>query len=114
MDMTQCPFIETLSFGSDIHIRCNHTHLTFAELNVSHDGYIDVPLSNACLEQCTELEIRQSICDLHSEGSATDASEPLRCTSTCFELSESCTGKEHSPRLKFHLIKPVRVDVLDA
>lgn len=30
-----CPFIETLSFGSDIHIQCNDTYLILNEINVS-------------------------------------------------------------------------------
>jgi hypothetical protein len=30
-----CPFIETLSFWSDIDIKCNSTYLIFNEINVS-------------------------------------------------------------------------------
>ena len=30
-----CPFVETLSFGSDIHVKCNETFLIFNEINVS-------------------------------------------------------------------------------
>ncbi|CAF0785217.1 unnamed protein product [Adineta ricciae] len=32
-DKTYCPFIETLSFGSDIDIQCNSTFLVFNEIN---------------------------------------------------------------------------------
>jgi hypothetical protein len=34
-DDYSCPFIETLSFGSDIDIKCNNTHLILNEINVS-------------------------------------------------------------------------------
>lgn len=30
-----CPFVETLSFGSDITVKCNDSHLIFSEINVS-------------------------------------------------------------------------------
>ncbi len=35
-----CPFIETLSYGSDIDIKCNSTYLTFNEINVSIEDRI--------------------------------------------------------------------------
>jgi len=35
MDGDFCPFIEILSFGSDIDIKCNSTYLIFNEINVS-------------------------------------------------------------------------------
>ncbi|CAF3572747.1 unnamed protein product [Adineta steineri] len=33
IDNNYCPFIETLSFGSDINIKCNSTYLIFNEIN---------------------------------------------------------------------------------
>ena len=30
-----CPLVETLSFGSDITVKCNDSHLIFSEINVS-------------------------------------------------------------------------------
>ncbi len=32
---TVCPFIETLSFGSDFNIKCNNSYLIINEINVS-------------------------------------------------------------------------------
>jgi hypothetical protein len=32
IDKNYCPFIETLSFGSDIHIKCNNSYLIFNEI----------------------------------------------------------------------------------
>ncbi|CAF3795996.1 unnamed protein product [Rotaria magnacalcarata] len=34
-DYDYCPFIETLSFGSDIDVKCNSSYLTFNEVTVS-------------------------------------------------------------------------------
>ncbi len=34
-EKNDCPFIETLSFGSDFDIKCNNTYLIFNETNVS-------------------------------------------------------------------------------
>lgn len=36
IDRSYCPFIETLSFGSDINIKCNNSYLIFDEINVSN------------------------------------------------------------------------------
>ncbi len=35
MDGDSCPFVEILSFGSDIDIKCNSSYLIFSEINVS-------------------------------------------------------------------------------
>jgi hypothetical protein len=35
IDKNYCPFIETLSFGSDIHIKCNNSYLIFNEITVN-------------------------------------------------------------------------------
>lgn len=34
LEINQCPFIELLSFGSNIDIKCNETYLIFNETNV--------------------------------------------------------------------------------
>jgi hypothetical protein len=36
LEKNYCPFIETLSFGSDIHIKCNKSYLIFNEINVNN------------------------------------------------------------------------------
>lgn len=35
VDTNYCPFIETLSFGSDFRIQCNNSYLIFNQINVS-------------------------------------------------------------------------------
>jgi hypothetical protein len=37
MDLAYCPLIETLSFGSDINIRCNTTYFRFHQFSVSRE-----------------------------------------------------------------------------
>lgn len=49
-----CPFIETSSFGSDIHIQCNSSYLIINEINVSTEKQMSLD-SSAISRQADEL-----------------------------------------------------------